>query len=73
MMAIIHVVPWSMCVIFFVLVISCENQITDLFNYRKLTSTLSDVYCLQGEKGDMGNIGKVGPQVSFFHTSNDIS
>lgn len=44
MMAIIHVVPWSMCVIFFVLVISCENQISDLFNYRKLTSTLSDVF-----------------------------
>lgn len=49
------------------------NQISDLFNYRKLTSTFSDVYCLQGEKGDMGNIGKVGPQVSSFHTSKDIS
>lgn len=33
------------------------------FNYRKLT-TLFDVFCLQGEKGDVGNVGKTGPQVS---------
>lgn len=39
-------------------------------NKRKLTSTLFDVFSLQGEKGDMGNVGKIGPQVSYFHTYN---
>lgn len=26
---------------------------------------LFDVFCLQGEKGDVGNVGKTGPQVSW--------
>lgn len=35
------------------------------FNYRKLTNdTPFDVFCSQGEKGDVGNVGKTGPQVS---------
>lgn len=36
-----------------------------LFNYRKLTRTLFDVFCFQGEKGDVGNVGKIGSQVSL--------
>ena len=29
-----------------------------------VTRTLFDVFSLQGENGDLGNLGKIGPQVS---------
>lgn len=60
-------VPFNTCNILSVVPVAEQDGDGNLFNYRKLTSTLFDVFCLQGEKGDIGNVGKIGPQVSCFH------